>query len=125
VLTILERDRAALDAHGARDKPLLATEITWPSSSGHAPPQFGVGVTEAEQAQRIDAVMPMLAAARTKLELAGVYWYTWMGDESPTANPYAFDYAGLLGYDSGRVTAKPALAAFRRQAPGFTRSGSR
>ena len=85
VLTILKRDRAALDAHGARDKPLLATEITWPSSSGHAPPQFGVGVTETEQAQRIDAVMPMLAAARTKLELAGVYWYTWLGDESPTA----------------------------------------
>jgi polysaccharide biosynthesis protein PslG len=116
VLTILERDRAALDAHGAAAKPLLATEVTWPSSEGHAPPQFGVGVTEAAQAQRIDALLPMLAAARHRLRLLGAFWYTWMGDESPAAGPYAFNYAGLLAYRSGQVIAKPALAAFRRQA---------
>jgi hypothetical protein len=28
----------------------------------------------------------------------------------------AFQYAGLLRYTNGSVTAKPALAAFRRQA---------
>ena len=114
VITILDRDRAALDAGGAGDKPLLATEITWPSSQGKAPPQFGVGVTEAEQAQLIAQVMPLLAAARQQLKLEGFYWDTWMGDESPTPNPYGFNYAGLLAYRSGRIVAKPALAAFTR-----------
>ena len=113
VITILRRDRAALDAHGARNKPLLATEITWPSSQGKAPPQFGVGVTEAAQARLIGQVMPMLAAHRRALRLAGVYWYTWMGDER---SRYAFDYAGLLAYRGGRIVTKPALAAFRRAA---------
>jgi hypothetical protein len=123
VLTILRRDRAALDAHGAAAKPLLATEITWPSSSGHAPPQFGVGVSEPDQAQRIDAVMPLLTAARARLRLAGVYWYTWMGDETPTAHPYAFNYAGLVAYRSGSVLTKPALAAFRAWARAFAAAG--
>ena len=116
VLTILERDRTALDAHGAGAKPLLATEVTWPSSEGHAPPQFGIGVTEAAQAQRVGALLPMLAAARHRLRLLGALWYTWMGDESPAGSPYAFNYAGLVAYRSGRVAVKPALAAFRRTA---------
>ena len=116
VITILGRDRAALDAHGAAAKPLLATEVTWPSSQGHAPPQFGVGVTESAQAQRISALLPMLAGARKRLQLIGALWYTWMGDESPAGTPYAFNYAGLVAYRDGRVVVKPALAAFRRQA---------
>jgi hypothetical protein len=116
VLTILGRDRTALDANGAAGKPLLATEVTWPSSEGHAPPQFGVGVTEAVQAQRINQLFPMLAAARHRLHLLGALWYTWMGDESPSATAYGFNYAGLVAYRRGRVVTKPALAAFRRAA---------
>jgi hypothetical protein len=112
VITILRRVRAVMDRYGDSAKPLLATEITWPSSEGKAPPQFGVSTTEAQQAQRLAQVMPMLAANRSKLGLMGFYWYTWMGNESPTKQPYGFDYAGLLKYASGTVSAKPALAAF-------------
>ena len=116
VVEILRRVRAVMDRHGDRDKPLLATEITWPSSEGKAPAQFGVSTTEAGQARRLDQLMPLLIADHTRLRLIGFYWYTWMGDESPRARPYAFDYAGLLKYVAGAVAAKPALAVFTRWA---------
>jgi len=116
VIVILQRVRAVMDQFGDAAKPLFATEITWPSSQGKAPPQFGVGTTEAMQARLLDQVMPLLEANRTKLGLTGIYWYTWMGDESPTPNPYGFDYAGLLKYVSGQIQVKPALAAFKRSA---------
>jgi hypothetical protein len=112
VITILQRVRAVMDRSGDSAKPILATEITWPSSEGKAPPEFGVSTTERQQALRLAQVMPMLAAKRSQLGLMGFYWYTWMGNESPTKKPYAFDYAGLLKYVNGVVSSKPALAAF-------------
>jgi hypothetical protein len=112
VITILGRARAVMDRFGDHAKPLLATEITWPSSAGKSPPQFGVGVTEAQQARRIASVMPLLEANRARLGLAGFYWYTWMGNESPRSAPYGFDFAGLLKYVSGRLFFKAALATF-------------
>jgi hypothetical protein len=116
VIEILRRVRAVMDRHGDRAKSLLATEITWPSSQGKAPPQFGVQATESGQARLLGEVMPLLAANRRPLGLTGFYWYTWMGDESPTASPYAFDFAGLLKYVHGRFSAKPSLSVFRRWA---------
>lgn len=113
---ILGRVRAVMDQFGDAGKPILATEVSWPSSQGRAPQQFGIGTSEALQAERLAQVMPLLAADRVKLGLIGFYWYTWMGDESPGRPPYAFDYAGLLKYVNGRITAKPALAAFKHQA---------
>lgn len=116
VITILHRARAVMDHNGDAGKPILATEITWPSSLHKAPPQFGVSTTEAQQAQRLRALMPLLQASRAKLGLMGFYWYTWMGDESPRAKPYAFDYAGLLKDVNGKITAKPALSVFKSEA---------
>jgi hypothetical protein len=116
VIEILQRARAVMNRFGDRLKPLLATEITWPSSEGEAPPQFGVSTTEAQQAQRLGQLMPLLGSDRKQLGLMGFYWYTWMGDESPRAAPYAFDYAGLLKYVNGSVSAKPALSVFKRWA---------
>jgi hypothetical protein len=116
VIIILKKVRAVMARFGDRDKPILATEITWPSSQGKAPPQFGVSTTEAQQAQRLDQVMPMLADDRAQLGLMGFYWYTWMGDEGPDTNPYAFNFAGLLKYVRGTVSPKPALGVFKRRA---------
>jgi hypothetical protein len=116
VITILQRARAVMDRFRDSRKPILATEITWPSSLNKAPPQFGVGVSEQQQAQRLGQLMPLLEAYRAQLGLMGFYWYTWMGDETPRSQPYAFDYAGLLKYVNGTVTAKPALPTFKREA---------
>lgn len=114
VITIMQRARAVMNQFGDSAKPILATEITWPSSEGKAPPQFGVSTTEAGQAARLGAVVPLLMSNRAKLGLMGFYWYTWMGNETPRPNPYGFDFAGLEKYVSGQVLAKPALAVFRR-----------
>jgi hypothetical protein len=116
VITILRRARQVMDEHGDAGKPILATEITWPSSEGKAPPQFGVSTTEAQQAQRIAQVMPLLRADEARLHLIGLYWYTWMGNETPSKHPYGFDFAGLEKYIAGKIAAKPALAAFQREA---------
>ena len=116
VITIMQRARAVMNQFGDSAKPILATEITWPSSEGKAPPQFGVSTTEAGQAARLAEVVPLLMANRAKLGLIGFYWYTWMGDETPRPHPYGFDFAGLVKYVSGQVTPKPALAVFRRSA---------
>jgi hypothetical protein len=116
VITIMQRARAVMNQFGDSAKPILATEITWPSSEGKAPPQFGVSTTEAGQAARLAAVVPLLMANRAKLGLTGFYWYTWMGDETPRPHPYGFDFAGLLKYVSGQVMAKPVLAVFQRSA---------
>jgi hypothetical protein len=95
-------------------KPLIATEVSWPSARGKSRDKFDFDTTEAGQARNIAAVMPMLAAQRVQLRLAAFYIYTWVGPESKHAE--AFDYAGLLRYAGGAVTAKPALSAFRRAA---------
>lgn len=116
VITILGKVRAVMDQYGDRAKPMLATEISWPSSQGKAPQQFGLGTTEALQAQRLDNVMPLLYTNRSRLGLIGFYWYTWMGDEGPSLSPYSFNFAGLLKYVGGHISAKPALAVFRRRA---------
>jgi hypothetical protein len=116
VIEILRRVRAVMDRYGDRAKPLLATEITWPSSQGKAPPQFGVQTTESGQARLLGELMPLLAASRQRLGLTAFYWYTWMGDETPRSSPYGFDFAGLLKYLRGRISAKPALGVFRRWA---------
>jgi hypothetical protein len=113
VITILQRARAVMDRFGDARKPILATEITWPSSLHKAPSVFGVSTTERGQARNLAELMPLLAADRAKLGLLGFYWYTWLGDETPRNRPYGFDYAGLLKFISGTITAKPALSTFR------------
>jgi hypothetical protein len=116
VITILQRVRAVMDRFGDGAKPILATEVTWPSSQGKAPPQFGVSTTEQQQAARLGQLMPLLQAERTKLGLMGFYWYTWIGDETRGAAPDAFDFAGLEKYVAGTVSSKPALGVFRHWA---------
>lgn len=117
VITILQRARSVMGQHGDASKPILATEITWNSSLGKAPPQFGIGTTENGQAQLLNQVMPLLQADRTRLGLMGFYWYTWMGNEAPSSGPFAgFAYAGLLKYINRTITAKPALEVYKRWA---------
>ncbi len=113
VITILQRVRAVMDQNGDAGKPMMATEVTWPSSEGKAPPQFGVSTTESQQAARLRQLFPLLETNARQLHLLGFYWYTWMGDEGPTKNPDAFNFAGLVKYDQGSLTDKPALAVFK------------
>jgi hypothetical protein len=127
VLEFLHLVRRAVNHLGDRRKPLLATEIGWPSSLGKSTLRRHWDTTEAGQARNIGAVLPMLAAQRRSLGLAGFYLYTWMAEEvRGAADDFAF--AGLVRYQpNGATTNKPALAAFKRAAlkiEGCRRKGS-
>lgn len=113
VLLYLRYVRRAAIRDGQRSKPILASELSWPSAKGKTSQYFTWNTTEQGQASNISRLLPMLAANRSALNLIGFDYYTWMGAESPGA--IAFDFAGLLRYDTHRrVVVKPALAAFTR-----------
>jgi hypothetical protein len=95
-------------------KPLLATEISWPSAQGKSHQKFDFDTTQAGQARNIAALLPMIGASYKSLRLAGFYYYTWMGDEGDRS--LAFNFAGLLRFDNNKVIVKPALGAFRQAA---------
>jgi hypothetical protein len=112
VITILTKVRQVMNAAGDKRKPMIADEISWPSSQGKTPHNngFDFATTEAGQARNIATLLPLLGRDRRSLNLAAFYYYTWVGNERPNAQ--AFDYAGLLRYDSGNLTSKPALKAY-------------
>ena len=115
VILILTLVRQALNDVGERRTPLMATEVSFPSARGKSPQHFDWNTTEAGQARDVARLLPLLAAQRTRLNLIGFDYYTWMGDEYPGAP--AFNFAGLLRWQSdGTVSAKPALSAFTRAA---------
>jgi hypothetical protein len=104
---------------GDARKPLLLTEVSWPSSAGVVQSDFSV--TAAEQAVLLARAFRLLARARKRLKLRAAFWYTWMSaDRSAGHWP---DHSGLLTRAAdGRITRKPAFFSFRRVARGITRA---
>ncbi len=114
VIQILGYVRAAMARGGDSRKPLIAGEISWPSSLHQTTRLYDFETTAAGQARNVSTILPLLAANRSRLRLMGFYFYTWMGDEYRGA--YPFNFAGLLAWQNGRVSSKPALKAFRKGA---------
>lgn len=116
VIRFLRLVRAQMNRSGDRHKPIIVGEFTWPSSVGHDVSQsyFDIETTEAGQAQRLSAVLPLLARYRTQLNLLGLYYYTWISQEYAGAPSFA--YSGLLADRDNAIVAKPALTAFARTA---------
>ena len=117
VITILGYFRNVMDKHGDSHKPLLATEIGWPSGLHQTNQNFGFNTTEKGQANKTAQILPLLAQNRRRLGLAGFYYYTWISTD-PKSNGTPFDYAGLFRFNTktDRIKAKPAYAAFRQAA---------
>jgi hypothetical protein len=93
-------------------KPLLATEISWPSAQGQSTQKQDFATTEKRQAQNVAGILPLIAKYRTRLRLTGFYYYTWI-DAEHRGGP-VFSFAGLQRLTSGgQVRVKPALKAFR------------
>jgi len=103
--------RHAMSHFGDGAKPLMATEVSWPSAKGQTSSSFDFVTTQAGQARNISPLLPLIGQQRLSLHLIGVYWYTWMGQEDPHTGP--FNFSGLLGFHNGNVTDKPALQAFK------------
>lgn len=111
VILFMHFVRRAMRRFGDRAKPLLATEISWPSAKGQTNANLDFITTRAGQARDLAALLPLIRLQRAALHLIGFYWYTWMGQEDPDTGP--FNYSGLMAFHDGKVTAKPALSAFR------------
>ncbi len=116
VVQILSKVRTVMNSKGDRRKPILADEISWPSSQGktHHTEGFDFATTEKGQARNISTLLPMLARDRGRLGLSGFDYYTWAGVE--TRGSLAFNFAGLFRISNDQFIAKPAYYSFRRAA---------
>ena len=101
-----------MDARNDGKLPIWVTELSWPAAEGKTQQEGDFATTDAGQAQRLEAGLPLLAAERKKLGIGRVYWYTWLSVEgSPTS---AFDCSGLRRLRAGRAVSAPALTSFQR-----------
>ncbi len=118
VITILGKVRAVMNRNGDRNKPILATELSWPSAKGKAPTTFENATTESGQATKVGQAIRLLALDRRRLGIGAFYYYTWITNETmPGAGHDQFNFAGLLKFFDGRGTfVKPALASFSKAA---------
>ena len=99
-------------AHDART-PIWITELSWPAAKGRTKNTAGFETTDSGQAARLKKGLKLLAAARKRLRIQRVYWYTWLSQEG---SPNSFDYSGLRRVRDGRTISVPALTAFRAAA---------
>jgi hypothetical protein len=116
VITIIRKIRRVMNANGDRRKPIIADEVSWPSSLGRTPHTEGYdfATTERGQARNIAALLPMLARDQRQLGLLGFNYYDWAGAEERGGR--VFDFAGLFRFTASGMAAKPAFHAFRRAA---------
>jgi hypothetical protein len=112
VVELVRRTRRIMNRFGDRRKPIWVTELSWPAALGKLDPH-GFETTEKGQVKRLRRGLELLAAARKKLRIERVYWYTWLSLEG-TDN--SFGYSGLRRLRNGEVVSAPSLAAFRQMA---------
>lgn len=112
VLRILRYNRQVMNRHGDARKPMVATEVTWPSSQGRVHPPSAFDRTERDQATLLVTVFRRLAAQRARLGLRTVYWATWTTKDRSRTD--AFDYTGLSAQlSNGTLRRKPAFSSYR------------
>ena len=116
VITILSYVRQTMNQFGDAAKPLIADEISWPSSEGQTQHNTGYdfATTEQGQARNLGQVLPLLVKDRRRLGLTAFYYYDWAGQDRP--NFLAFDFSGLFHLGDGAFQPKPAFAVFKRDA---------
>lgn len=108
---IVKLVRRVMNKHGDSRIPTLITELSWPSAKGKTHDRFGYEVTEAQQARKLSQVLPMLAAARKRLHIERVFWFSWLSKDT---GHFTFDYSGLRTISGQTIHDKPALAAYRK-----------
>jgi hypothetical protein len=102
--------RVIVDNHD--DAGMLITEFGWGSQSGPRAVSFERGL--GGQARQLRRAYRLLLAARRRLRLRGVYWFSW---KDAARGCRICDSAGLFRAGSG-LRPKPAWLAFTRIAGG-------
>jgi hypothetical protein len=121
VLRIVRNARRVMRTNGDGGLPIWVTEFSWPATRrmpgapGWAAEVFGTLHTDAQQALLLDRTIRRLVAARQRLGIARLVWYTWLSDEA-IETPSPFDYAGLRRIRGDDTRSAPALRVFRRWA---------
>jgi Glycosyl hydrolase catalytic core len=105
--------RRVMRRFGDRRKPVWVTEISWPAAQGRIDDPIGIATDDRGQARRLRIGLTALAAARRRLRVRRVYWYTWLSAESSAS---VFAWSGLRRLHDGAVISTPALHAFRATA---------
>jgi hypothetical protein len=105
--------RKVMRRFGDRRKPMWVTEMSWPAAKGRAHDSIGIATDDRGQARRLRRGLIALAAARRRLRVQRVYWYTWLSAESSDS---VFAWSGLRRLHDGAVVSTPALKAFRATA---------
>ena len=103
--------RGVMARYGDARKPMLLSELSWPSAKGRTRTRYGFEVSERDQASRIREAIPLLSRLRTQLHIGGIFWFTWLSP--PLGSDQPFDYSGLRRQSGSRIVSKPALAAWR------------
>jgi hypothetical protein len=115
VVRIVQFNRTIATRFGDARKPMLVTELTWPSSKGRIRRPSAFDRTERNQATLLDAAFRALAVRRVKLGIRAVYWATWLSNDRSRTD--AFDYTGLSALRAnGTIRRKPAFYAYRATA---------
>lgn len=118
VVTIIRRYRAVMAQDGEGGKPIIVSELSWPSAKGKVKTKYlrGFEVTPRQQAERVRDGYSLLARLRGQLKILQVDWYSWLRYDQFKNEP--FDYAGLrhVSNHHGRIEDKPALGAFKDEA---------
>jgi hypothetical protein len=112
VLRITALARQTMRRHGDAAKPLMLTEVSWSSGRGRSTFNYGWETTERGQATKLRQAFQALAAARERLGLGQVFWYTWLSPR--LGRRESFSYSGLRRMTSRGPRAKPAYRQFRR-----------
>jgi hypothetical protein len=92
-------------------KPIVVTELGWPSAAGKVKHIGFNEVTERQQARRVTASYELLARHRRHFGIQAAYWYTWL---SVDHGRYYFDYSGLRKMTKHGPASKPSYRAFKR-----------
>jgi hypothetical protein len=110
VVRLVEYARQVMRRHHDARTPVWLTELSWPAAKGKVSGTPGFETTDRGQATRLRDAVGRLAAARTRLRIGAVYWYTWLSAEGPSS---AFTYSGLRRLRDGATISAPSLEAFR------------
>jgi hypothetical protein len=110
VIRLIELARKEMRKHGDRRKPVWLTELSWPASKGKTKGPPGFVTSERGQASRLKAALKLLAAARRRLRIQHVYWYTWLSHEGSLS---AFNWSGLRRLRGNRIVSARSLAVYR------------
>jgi hypothetical protein len=118
VVRVVRDARRVMRANRDAALPIWVTEFSWPAAV--SPPDwavslFGGRLTDAQQARLLNRTMRRFVAARKRLGIGRLLWYTWLSREAPgSTNP--FDYAGLRRIQGDARRSAPALRVYRRWA---------